>query len=240
MQCWQSNRTISTALQIAKCVCVCVPRPGGPQHTLLRTCHHQGMPSLKCSSTNKRVKPWGFSWDQVGACSHTCQSLTRCTHLPITHTLHTCGSDNRRTRCVSSQRHNVQPCECMQAHQPGHQPTHIHYGRRWGILGIVALLQLSNAMQWVNYAPVAQLAAGESTWQFTLTTLHRIASQRLLRSTRLYTPSTIGLSMNLLSHLLDKTHCITRSQTHSHSFDALTVATVRLGTQRTTTHRAMS
>ena len=46
-----------------------------------------------------------------------------------------------------------------QAHTPGHQPHHIHYGRRWGILGIVALLQLSNAMQWVNYAPVAQLAA---------------------------------------------------------------------------------
>ena len=60
--------------------------------------------------------------------------------------------------------------ECMQAHQPGHQPTHIHYGRRWGILAIVALLQLSNAMQWVNYAPVAQLAAGESTLQFPLTT----------------------------------------------------------------------
>ena len=60
---------------------------------------------------------------------------------------------------ISRMRTHTPPRAYMQAHTPGHQPHHIHYGRRWGILGIVALLQLSNAMQWVNYAPVAQLAA---------------------------------------------------------------------------------
>eukprot|EP00035_Acanthoeca_spectabilis_P036316 m.38900 g.38900 ORF g.38900 m.38900 type:complete len:476 (-) comp7894_c0_seq1:1441-2868(-) len=36
---------------------------------------------------------------------------------------------------------------------------HVSYGRRWGILGVVSLLQLSNAIAWVSYAPAAQLAA---------------------------------------------------------------------------------
>jgi len=33
------------------------------------------------------------------------------------------------------------------------------YGRRWGMLSILGLLQISNAMNWMSYAPVAQIAA---------------------------------------------------------------------------------
>ena len=65
----------------------------------------------------------------------------------------------RRTHAHTHHHGRATTMQPKQAHTPGHQPHHIHYGRRWGILGIVALLQLSNAMQWVNYAPVAQLAA---------------------------------------------------------------------------------
>eukprot|EP00038_Savillea_parva_P009689 m.185205 g.185205 ORF g.185205 m.185205 type:complete len:484 (-) comp16379_c0_seq1:64-1515(-) len=43
-------------------------------------------------------------------------------------------------------------------HADGHH-VHILYGRRWGILGVLCLLQIANAMAWVTYAPIAQSAA---------------------------------------------------------------------------------